>query len=183
MFDFSMFVELHFLLISVATILLFIWLIVPYFYLAEHVTRRGYTEVEASFLLSIIGVANFFGMVCSTYCDSYFLPKSICVLSVVFFCWRFRSVSVGQVTNPGWTSPKLMPSVSHFVDSPAFLCQLPLIASMLWQLSPACSDFSLRATTPSHPPLLSNWYHWKGSQRPTVLYFCVRVLDASWDLH
>ncbi|KAK6623783.1 hypothetical protein RUM44_010639 [Polyplax serrata] len=63
MFDFSMFVELHFLLISVATILLFIWLIVPYFYLAEHVTRRGYTEVEASFLLSIIGVANFFGMI------------------------------------------------------------------------------------------------------------------------
>ncbi|KAL0278499.1 UNVERIFIED_CONTAM: hypothetical protein PYX00_000310 [Menopon gallinae] len=61
--DFSMFLELHFLLMSLATILLYIWFIVPYFYLAEHLTRNDYTEVEASHLLSIIGVTNCIGMV------------------------------------------------------------------------------------------------------------------------
>lgn len=63
MFDFAMFLEFHFLLMSLATILLFTFFIVPYFYLAEHLTRHGYTEVEASHLLSVIGVANCLGMV------------------------------------------------------------------------------------------------------------------------
>lgn len=63
MFDFSMFLEFHFQLMSLATILLFVWFIVPYFYLAEHLTRNGYTEQEASHLISIIGVTNCLGMV------------------------------------------------------------------------------------------------------------------------
>jgi predicted MFS family arabinose efflux permease len=63
MADFSMFLEWHFLLMSVATILLFTWFIIPYFYLAELMVRNGYTEQEASALLSIIGFTNFIGMV------------------------------------------------------------------------------------------------------------------------
>lgn len=63
MVDFSMFLELHFLLMSVATILLFTWFIVPYFYLAELMVRNGYTEQQASNLLSVIGFTNFLGMV------------------------------------------------------------------------------------------------------------------------
>nr|CAD7256594.1 unnamed protein product [Timema shepardi] len=63
MVDFSMFLELHFLLMSLSTILLFVWFIVPYFYLAEHVKQHGYTEQEASFILSVIGIANFVGIV------------------------------------------------------------------------------------------------------------------------
>jgi hypothetical protein len=63
MVDFSMFLEWHFLLMSLATILLFIWFIVPYFYLAELMVCNGYTEQEASKFLSVIGFTNFLGMV------------------------------------------------------------------------------------------------------------------------
>jgi hypothetical protein len=63
MVDVSMFLEWHFLLMSLSTILLFTWFIVPYFYLAEIMVRNGYTEQEASKLLSVIGMTNFLGMV------------------------------------------------------------------------------------------------------------------------
>lgn len=63
MLDFSMFLELHFLLMSLSTILLFTWFIVPYFYLAEHLTRNGYNESDAANLLSIIGITNTIGMI------------------------------------------------------------------------------------------------------------------------
>lgn len=63
MVDFSMFLELHFLLMSVSTILLFTWFIVPYFYLAELMVHNHYTEQEASKLLSVIGITNFLGMI------------------------------------------------------------------------------------------------------------------------
>lgn len=58
-----MFLEFHFLLMSLSTILLFTWFIIPYFYLAEHLTRNGYTESDAANLLSIIGITNTIGMV------------------------------------------------------------------------------------------------------------------------
>ncbi|KAJ8679658.1 hypothetical protein QAD02_015445 [Eretmocerus hayati] len=63
MMDFSMFSELHFLLLSLSTILLFTWFIVPYFYLAEHLTRQGYSETLAAELLSYIGITNTIGMI------------------------------------------------------------------------------------------------------------------------
>ncbi|XP_014232430.1 uncharacterized protein LOC106656199 isoform X1 [Trichogramma pretiosum] len=63
MMDFSMFSELHFLLLSLSTILLFTWFIVPYFYLAEHLTRQGYPESKAANLLSYIGITNTIGMI------------------------------------------------------------------------------------------------------------------------
>lgn len=63
MIDFSMFSELHFLLMSVSTILLFIWFIIPYFYLVEHLSRYDYNESEASFVISFIGITNTIGMV------------------------------------------------------------------------------------------------------------------------
>ncbi|XP_011301358.1 uncharacterized protein [Fopius arisanus] len=63
MMDFSMFLELHFLLLSLSTILLFTWFIVPYFYLAEHLTRNGYSEADGARLLSIIGITNTIGMI------------------------------------------------------------------------------------------------------------------------
>ncbi|XP_073997928.1 chaski isoform X2 [Rhodnius prolixus] len=61
MTDISMFGDLHFLLMSLASILLFIWFIVPYFYIADYMTILGYT-VEQSWILSAIGAANTIGM-------------------------------------------------------------------------------------------------------------------------
>ncbi|XP_063240519.1 monocarboxylate transporter 14-like [Bacillus rossius redtenbacheri] len=63
MADFSLFLELHFLLMSLSTVLLFVWFIVPYFYLVEYMAQHGYSEHDASALLSVIGVTNFMGMV------------------------------------------------------------------------------------------------------------------------
>nr|CAH7756864.1 unnamed protein product [Callosobruchus chinensis] len=59
----SLFLELHFLLLSISTIILFVWFIVPYFYIAEHMKTLGYAESQASIVLSIIGLLNTIGMV------------------------------------------------------------------------------------------------------------------------
>ncbi|CAG9812474.1 unnamed protein product [Phaedon cochleariae] len=61
--NFSLFLDLHFLLLSLSTMILCIWFVVPYFYLAEHMTRSGYTDEQASFVISIIGITNTLGMV------------------------------------------------------------------------------------------------------------------------
>ncbi|KAL1116061.1 hypothetical protein AAG570_005556 [Ranatra chinensis] len=58
-----MFLELHFCLVSIATTIVFVWFIVPYFYLADHMSLHGYTEEDASFVLSVIGVTNTIGMI------------------------------------------------------------------------------------------------------------------------
>lgn len=63
MFDYSLFLELHFFLLSLSTITLFVWFIVPYFYLAELMLKHGYTTDDASFTISNIGIANTVGMV------------------------------------------------------------------------------------------------------------------------
>ncbi|KAJ8972059.1 hypothetical protein NQ317_010928 [Molorchus minor] len=59
----SLYLELHFLMLSTSTIILFIWFIVPYFYLAEHMERIGYTRDQSSFIISVIGFTNTIGMV------------------------------------------------------------------------------------------------------------------------
>uniref|UniRef100_A0A6P7FY16 Monocarboxylate transporter 9-like n=1 Tax=Diabrotica virgifera virgifera TaxID=50390 RepID=A0A6P7FY16_DIAVI len=61
--NFSLFLELHFLLLAVSTIILFTWFIVPYFYIAEYMLKLGYTDSQASSVLSAIGLTNTIGMV------------------------------------------------------------------------------------------------------------------------
>ncbi|XP_056642871.1 monocarboxylate transporter 12-like [Diorhabda sublineata] len=61
--DFSLFLELHFFLLSLSTITLFVWFIVPYFYLVEHMTKHGYTNEDASLTISNIGITNTIGMI------------------------------------------------------------------------------------------------------------------------
>uniref|UniRef100_A0A1B6MQ51 Major facilitator superfamily (MFS) profile domain-containing protein n=1 Tax=Graphocephala atropunctata TaxID=36148 RepID=A0A1B6MQ51_9HEMI len=63
MVDFSMFLELHFLLMSLATILLFIWFIVPYFYITDYMKVYHMTEDQGSFIISVIGITNTIGMI------------------------------------------------------------------------------------------------------------------------
>lgn len=63
MTDFSFLKELHFFLFFASTILLFMWIIIPYFYLAEHLISNGYSKTDASFALSTIGATNTVGMV------------------------------------------------------------------------------------------------------------------------
>lgn len=62
-FDFSLFLDPKFAYFSVSTLLLFIWFIVPYFYLPEYMLKFGYTEEDAANLISVIGVFNTIGMI------------------------------------------------------------------------------------------------------------------------
>ncbi|CAH0564857.1 unnamed protein product [Brassicogethes aeneus] len=61
--QFSLFLELHFFLLCLSTVILFTWFIVPYFYLVKHMTIFGYSENQASFVIAVIGVTNTIGMV------------------------------------------------------------------------------------------------------------------------
>ncbi|KAG5876022.1 hypothetical protein JTB14_009811 [Gonioctena quinquepunctata] len=63
MLDFSLFLELHFFLLSLSTVILFVWFIVPYFYLADHMSKFDYTNEDASFTISNIGITNTIGMI------------------------------------------------------------------------------------------------------------------------
>ncbi|KAL4704428.1 hypothetical protein ACJJTC_014360 [Scirpophaga incertulas] len=63
MFNVDLFRKMTFNLMCLGTIILFIWFIVPYFYLAEHMINEGFTEDDGAFMLSLIGITNTIGMV------------------------------------------------------------------------------------------------------------------------
>ncbi|XP_022916765.2 monocarboxylate transporter 14-like [Onthophagus taurus] len=63
MVDFSLLTEFHFLLMALSTILLFTWFIVPYFYLPELMSAKGYSKSEISTVISAIGLTNGIGMI------------------------------------------------------------------------------------------------------------------------
>ncbi|XP_053607101.1 uncharacterized protein LOC128673357 [Plodia interpunctella] len=62
-FDFNMFTEFHFLIMNLSTLVLFIWFIVPYFYVTTLMTMNNYTSEDGTWMLSILGVANIIGIV------------------------------------------------------------------------------------------------------------------------
>lgn len=62
-FDFNMFTEFHFLMMNLSTLVLFIWFIVPYFYISNFMTMNGYSEIHGTWMLSIFGIATIVGIV------------------------------------------------------------------------------------------------------------------------
>ncbi|CAH0750630.1 unnamed protein product [Diatraea saccharalis] len=62
-FDFNMFTEFHFLMMNISTLVLFIWFIVPYFYISKFMTSSGYSEAQGAAMLSVFGVATIIGIV------------------------------------------------------------------------------------------------------------------------
>lgn len=62
-FDFNMFTEFHFLMMNLSTLVLFIWFIVPYFYISKFMQMSGYTAVDGSWVLSTFGIATIIGIV------------------------------------------------------------------------------------------------------------------------
>ncbi|XP_046959642.1 monocarboxylate transporter 9-like [Vanessa cardui] len=63
MFNVLLFKKITFNLLCFGTIIIFVWFIVPYFYLAEHMIQKGYSEDDGAFMLSLIGITNTIGMV------------------------------------------------------------------------------------------------------------------------
>ncbi|CAH2980077.1 unnamed protein product [Chilo suppressalis] len=63
MFNVNLCKKMTFNCMCLGTIILFIWFIVPYFYLAEHMIHKGFSEDDGAFMLSLIGITNTIGMV------------------------------------------------------------------------------------------------------------------------
>ncbi|XP_054281981.1 monocarboxylate transporter 12-like isoform X2 [Macrosteles quadrilineatus] len=61
MLDFSHFSNPRFLLFAVSNFLLYTWYDVPYVYLAHNAIQMGFSETDASFLISVIGILNMVG--------------------------------------------------------------------------------------------------------------------------
>ncbi|KAH0560184.1 uncharacterized protein LOC123266278 [Cotesia glomerata] len=61
MLDFSHFAVSKFLLFSISNFLLHTWYDVPYVYLTDNAIEMGFSETDASILISVIGIANMFG--------------------------------------------------------------------------------------------------------------------------
>lgn len=80
MFNVTLFRRNTFNLLCLGTIILFVWFIVPYFYLAEHMIYKGYSEDDGAVMLSVIGITNTIGMVRT----SFFLIVLLLTIHPVF---------------------------------------------------------------------------------------------------
>uniref|UniRef100_A0A6P7GCK0 Uncharacterized protein LOC114340510 n=1 Tax=Diabrotica virgifera virgifera TaxID=50390 RepID=A0A6P7GCK0_DIAVI len=61
MFDFSYFADPKFCIFAISNFLLYTWYDVPYVYLTDNARKNGYSENDASMLISIIGIINMIG--------------------------------------------------------------------------------------------------------------------------
>lgn len=61
MLDFSFFTDIRFTLFAISNFLLYAWYDVPYVYLADNAVGLGFTESDASILISMIGIVNMVG--------------------------------------------------------------------------------------------------------------------------
>lgn len=61
MLDFSHFADSRFLLFSISNFLLHTWYDVPYVYLTDNAIEMGFSETDASILISVIGIMNMTG--------------------------------------------------------------------------------------------------------------------------
>ncbi|XP_052125590.1 monocarboxylate transporter 14-like isoform X3 [Frankliniella occidentalis] len=61
MLDFSHFLDMRFSLFALSNFLLYAWYDVPYVYLMDNAIQFDYTEEDASFLFSVIGIMNMIG--------------------------------------------------------------------------------------------------------------------------
>uniref|UniRef100_A0A336LZ15 CSON008114 protein n=1 Tax=Culicoides sonorensis TaxID=179676 RepID=A0A336LZ15_CULSO len=77
-FDFSLFLEYKFGMMSLSTF------IIPYFYITEHMLKFGYKEEDSAMLISIIGAFNTIGMVVLGYAGDQ--PQ----VNVTKTMWHFR---------------------------------------------------------------------------------------------
>lgn len=86
-FDFSLFLDLKFSIFNLSTLLLFIWFIIPYFYIVEHMKNYNYTEEDSAHLISIIGIFNTIGMIVLGFIgDRPWLNVNICYAVCMVLC-------------------------------------------------------------------------------------------------
>uniref|UniRef100_W8AKZ3 Monocarboxylate transporter 14 n=1 Tax=Ceratitis capitata TaxID=7213 RepID=W8AKZ3_CERCA len=86
-FDFSMFMDLKFTLFNLSTLFLFIWFIIPYLYLPEHMKLHGYETSDSAQMISAIGIAQTIGMIGLGYVgDRPWMNVNICYSVCMWVC-------------------------------------------------------------------------------------------------
>ncbi|CAH2211209.1 jg3514 [Pararge aegeria aegeria] len=113
MFNVNLFKKITFNLLCFGTIIIFVWFIVPYFYLAEHMIQEGYSEDDGAFMLSLIGITNTIGMVSLGWIGDF--PK-VSISNLYAVCLILCGASVAAI---------------------------PKAASNYWILASICSSFGL----------------------------------------
>ncbi|XP_053594976.1 uncharacterized protein LOC103573997 [Microplitis demolitor] len=87
MLDFSHFGVSEFLLFSISNFLLHTWYDVPYVYLTDNAIEMGFSETDASILISVIGIANMFGEIFLGWAgDRAWVNASIVYALCMIFC-------------------------------------------------------------------------------------------------
>ncbi|XP_045448834.1 monocarboxylate transporter 14-like [Melitaea cinxia] len=108
MFNISLFKKITFNLLCFGTVIIFVWFIVPYFYLAEHMIHEGYSEDDGAFMLSLIGITNTIGMVSLGWIGDF---PQVSIGNLYAVCLVLCGVSVAAIP-PAASSYWVLASVS-----------------------------------------------------------------------
>lgn len=85
MLDFSYFADIRFVLFALSNFLLYTWYDVPYVYLADNAIEMGFTDTDASLLISLIGIVNMFGEVNVVFFWLKFFLKMFSITRMFWF--------------------------------------------------------------------------------------------------
>lgn len=87
MLDFSFFADIRFTLFALSNFFLYAWYDVPYVYLADNAIEIGYSETDASILISMIGIVNMFGEIILGWMgDRKFVTAGMIYAICMLFC-------------------------------------------------------------------------------------------------
>ncbi|XP_018795934.1 PREDICTED: monocarboxylate transporter 14-like [Bactrocera latifrons] len=86
-FKFSLFADAQFTLFNLSILFLFIWFMIPYLYLPEHMKIHGYEAAESAHMISVIGIAQTIGMIGLGYVgDRSWMNVNICYSACMVVC-------------------------------------------------------------------------------------------------
>ncbi|XP_039953110.1 monocarboxylate transporter 9-like isoform X1 [Bactrocera tryoni] len=86
-FNFSLFADAKFTLFNLSILFLFIWFMIPYLYLPEHMKIHGYEAVDSAHMISVIGIAQTIGMIGLGYVgDRSWMNVNICYSACMVVC-------------------------------------------------------------------------------------------------
>ncbi|XP_014259196.1 monocarboxylate transporter 5-like [Cimex lectularius] len=87
MLDLSFFTNIRFLCFAISNFLLYTWYDVPYVYLAHNAQERGYSETDASMLISVIGILNMIGEIVLGWAgDKEWVDPNMVYAGCMFLC-------------------------------------------------------------------------------------------------
>ncbi|KAJ8928131.1 hypothetical protein NQ314_019357 [Rhamnusium bicolor] len=104
MFDFSHFADPKFLVFAMSNFLLYTWYDVPYVYLTDNAIKSGFSDKDASMLISIIGIINMVGEIILGWAgDRAWANASIIYAVCMGFCGGIIAL-IPLVTDYLWLS-------------------------------------------------------------------------------